>query len=316
MDFVLSSRIGKIIWVGFLLYGAGASNTSGAGASKVFRAGAYAMDITPTNFPVIVNGGFFEVTTDKAFDKLHARCLALEEGETRLVICVIDSCLLPREFMDEVKVLAAQKSGVPANRILISTTHTHSAPSVMVCLGSRADPNYPKFLLPRVVEGIDRAIQNLAPAQAGWAVVQDGDHTHTRRWIHRSDKIGVDPFGQRNVRANMHPGYQNPEAIGPSGPVDPGLSFLSIQTLTGRPLALLANYSMHYFGSPPLSADYYGRFAHKLKEKLASDGGAPEFLPGKGRPPLPGPANAGDFSAAGDPDRTLAGGGGRPRTHR
>ena len=229
--------------MGFLLYGAGASNTSGAGASKVFRAGAYAMDIAPTNFPVIVNGGFFEVTTDKAFDKLQARCLAL-------------------------------------------------------------------------VEGIDRAIQNLAPAQAGWAVVQDGDHTHTRRWIHRSDKIGVDPFGQRNVRANMHPGYQNPDAIGPSGPVDPGLSFLSIQTLAGRPLALLANYSMHYFGSPPLSADYYGRFAHKLKEKLASDGGAPEFLPGKGRPPLPGPANAGDFSAAGDPDRTLAGGGGRPRTHR
>ena len=30
-----------------------------------------------------------------------------------------------------------------------------------------------------------------------------------------------DPFGQRTVRANMHPGYQNPDVIGPAGPVDP-----------------------------------------------------------------------------------------------
>ena len=278
IGFIPTSGLWKAMWVCPLLCWAGAVSTSGAEAAKVFRAGAYAMDITPTNFPVIVNGGFFEATTDKAFDTLHARCLALEDGRTRVVICVIDNCLIPREFMDEVKVLAAQRSGIPANRILISTTHTHSAPSVMVCLGSRADPNYPKFLLPRLVEGIDRAIKNLAPAQAGWAVVQDAEHTHNRRWIYRSDKVGVDPFGQRNVRANMHPGYQNPDAIGPSGPVDPGLSFLSIQTLAGRPVALLANYSMHYFGSAPLSADYYGRFAQKLKEKLASDGGAPEFV--------------------------------------
>ena len=29
-----------------------------------------------------------------------------------------------------------------------------------------------------------------------------------------------DPFGQRTVRANMHPGYQNPDAIAPASPVD------------------------------------------------------------------------------------------------
>ena len=38
-----------------------------------------------------------------------------------------------------------------------------------------------------------------------------------------------DPFGQRTVRANMHPGYQNPDVIGPSGPVDPALTVLSVQ---------------------------------------------------------------------------------------
>ena len=54
-----------------------------------------------------------------------------------------------------------------------------------------------------------------------------------------------DPFGNRTVRANMHPGHQNPDAIGPSGPVDPDLSLLSIQSADGRPLALLALLPCH-----------------------------------------------------------------------
>ncbi len=70
----------------------------------------------------------------------------------------------------------------------------------------------------------------------------------------------------------MHPGYQNPEFIGPSGPVDDELSLLSIQSRVGRPLAVLANYSMHYVGVPgPLaSPDYFGHFAAKLKDSIGA----------------------------------------------
>ena len=35
-----------------------------AAAGRVLRAGAYAMDVSPTNFPVTVNGGFFAVTAN------------------------------------------------------------------------------------------------------------------------------------------------------------------------------------------------------------------------------------------------------------
>ena len=108
---------------------------------------------------------------------------------------------------------------------------------------------------------IERAAANLAPARVGWAAVDDDEHTFCRRWIRRPDKMIDDPFGDRTVRANMHPGYVNPDAIGPSGPVDPGLTVLSVQTPEGRPIAVLANYSMHYFGASPVSADYFGRFA-------------------------------------------------------
>jgi hypothetical protein len=99
-------------------------------------------------------------------------------------------------------------------------------------------------------------------------VVEDFDHTHTRRWIRRPDKMIKDPFGVVNVRANLHPGYLNPDVIGPSGPVDPALSLISIQSDSGKPLAVFANYSMHYFGTRPVSADYFGMFSAKIAQKL------------------------------------------------
>ncbi len=235
------------------------------------RAGAHAIDITPSDFPVIVNGSFRERTTDKVVDPLHARCLVLDDGTTRLAIAVVDSCIVPRDLLDEAKQLAHEKTGIPTDRMLISSTHTHSAPSVIGALGSRPDPDYPKLLTVRIAEGIDRANRNLQPARIGWTAVDDPAHTNCRRWILRPDKIRPDPFGGKTVRAYMHPGYQNPDFIGPAGPVDTGLSLLSIQTADGKPLALLANYSMHYFGAPALSADYYGRFANRIGELIGAD---------------------------------------------
>ena len=100
----------------------------------------------------------------------------------------------------------------------------------------------------------------------------DSQHTNCRRWIYRPDRIGDRSFGERSIRAMMHPGYQNPDFIGPAGPEDPGLSVLAVQSRDGRPLAVLANYSMHYFGAAPVSADYFGRFCQRMKQLVSKDG--------------------------------------------
>ena len=231
---------------------------------NTLRAGAFAMDVTPTNFPVIVNGGFLAKTADKVHDRLHARWLVLDDGKTRVALGVLDTCVIPREFADEVKARATKLTGIPADRIMLSATHTHSAPSLMQCLGTPPDPNYPAFALPRIVEGLQCAVKNLAPARVGWAVAQAPKHTNTRVWIRRPDKMLTDPFGDVTVRAMMHPGYQNPDAIGPVGPSDPAMTLLAAQSPDGRPIAVLANYSMHYFGAQAVSADYYGLFAEKI----------------------------------------------------
>ena len=259
----------------------GQASVAGTGASRNFRAGAVAIDIAPRQFPVIVNGGFLKAQATRLNDTIQSKCVVLDDGETRLAIVVVDVCMMTRELLDQTKAIAREKTGIPIDRMLISATHTHSAPSTMGALGTPPDTNYTATLPARIADSIDRAVHNLEPARIGWAVVEDEEHTYCRRWIRRPDKLIEDPFGQKTVRANMHPGYQNPDAIAPSGPVDPGLTVLSVQSRAGRPIAILANYSMHYYGAEAVSADYYGRFATAIARRIGAgseSSGAPPFV--------------------------------------
>jgi putative membrane-bound dehydrogenase-like protein len=250
-----------------------------AQAQPAFRAGVSAIDITPTTFPRIIAGGFIEAQSSTITDKLYTRSLVLDDGKTQIAIVIVDTCMMTRTLIDEAKALASQQTGIPTDRMLVSATHTHSAPAAMGCLGTRLDVDYAKFLVPKLAEGIMAAHKRLQPAKIGWGVVDDWEHTHTRRWIRKPDKVITDPFGDPTARANMHPGHESPDVTGPSGPSDPGLSVISVQTASGKPMAFFANYSMHYFGAKAISSDYYGAFAQhiaKLMKQSSSEG--PEFV--------------------------------------
>jgi len=192
-----------------------------------------------------VYGGFLEKTATKALDRLHARALVLDEGSTRIALCVVDTCMMTRELIDSAKEIASRATGIPPERMLVSATHTHSAPAAMGCLGARMDEAYAAYLSGKIAEAIAGAAKNVTEARIGWAVVPAWQFTNCRRWIRRPDKMITDPFGVVSARANIHPGYVSPDAIRPSGPIDLDLSMLSVQTRDGRPLALFANFSMH-----------------------------------------------------------------------
>jgi hypothetical protein len=241
-------------------------------------AGASAVDVSPRTLPVIRNGGFLEATDDRVVDPLYARCLVLSDGKQSLALIVVDSCMIPRELCDQAKATIEARTGIPADRVMIAATHTHAAPSVMdYCLGSRADPNYTPALPGWITAAVEQAMTRLQPAQVAWTTLDAGSFTHCRRWITRPDAMLTDPFGAVTVRANMHPGHLNPGFTGPSGPTNPWLTLLSVQTTEGQPLALLANFSMHYFsGHSGISSDYFGRYAYQMQQQLAPDN--PQFV--------------------------------------
>jgi hypothetical protein len=79
----------------------------------------------------------------------------------------------------------------------------------------------------------------------------------------------------------MNPGRGNPNLLKAAGPTDPEVAFLSVQSIDGRPIALLANYSLHYVGPGApgvISADYFGVFADRIAQLLGADRLDPLFV--------------------------------------
>ncbi len=238
-----------------------------------FRAGAYAQDISPTQFPTPVNGGMKGAFAKEIHDPMLARCLALHDGQRALVYVVVDACMISREICEEAKALAAKDTGVPREHMLISATHTHSAATMAGVFQSDPDPEYVKTVAPRIAAGIAQALKNLEPAEFGWAFGSDPTQVFNRRWFVKDGQSYENPFGITTDRAKMNPGNVNATVSVPSGPVDQDVAVMAVRSRADkRPIGLLANYSLHYVGgNPAISADYYGVFAAEIARRLGAD---------------------------------------------
>lgn len=244
-----------------------------ASAAKL-RAGAAVVDITPEKLPVSMVGSFAERLATSVHDRLHARCLVLDDGTTKLAILTADTCLIARETFEEAKKRAAATTKIPVANMLMSATHTHSGATAMDLGNFKADEAYVEFLTARMAEAIERATAKLEPAKLGYGTAPLASEVHNRRWKVKPGVLVESPFPLDDRVPDQvltNPGLNNPNVEEPAGPVDPDVMVLAVQTAAGRPLALYAVYSLHYVGGTPanaLSADYFGEFAEQMREKL------------------------------------------------
>ncbi|WP_373513091.1 neutral/alkaline non-lysosomal ceramidase N-terminal domain-containing protein [Persicitalea sp.] len=244
--------------------------------TKVFRAGAAISNITP-RIGSSINGSMQDITITGIHDETRAGALVLDDGTTRLVIVVSDLCMVSREILDAAKQRAQSVTKIPVERMMMSATHTHSAGTACSVFQSDPDADYTKFLTERIADAVIRANNNLAPARIGWGVGHESSQVFNRRWRMKPGAAMPNPFGTED-KVKMNPGVGNPDLLEPAGPIDPEIPVISVQTPEGRPVALLANYSLHYVGGTgkgEVSADYYGMFAERMQQLLHSDGPVP-----------------------------------------
>ena len=239
--------------------------------TKTLTAGTAKVGINPEQFPVIVNGGFLKGSANGIVSPVFVRALVLDNGSCRIALATIDVCILDTDLCHSIRNEAGRLVGIPADHIVVMATHTHSGGSVVGALGTPVDEVYAELVRQRTIDAIVKAASKPVPVRIGWKAVDYPEGTHCRVWITRPDTMLVDPFGDQTVRAMMHPGYQNPDYIGPCGPVNSQLSVIALQTLDGKPFAVFANYPMHYFGSGSISSDYFGIFCNMLEERLGVD---------------------------------------------
>jgi neutral ceramidase len=258
-----------------IILGLVASGTFALAAEEhPLRAGAATADITPQQWPVELIGSFSKRLAGHAWDRLNARAVVLDNVETRLAFVTVDSCLVPRTLFDEAKRRAAELCGMPADHILTAATHTHSAPRVKNGRNVEAPAHYVEQMTRGIVSALQQATDNLAPAELGWGTCQVPEEVHNRRWFMKEGGIIPNPFGETTDIVRMNPPRGRGLLDRPAGPTDPEVVFLSVRTHEGRPIALLANYSLHYVGGVPgggVSSDYFGEFADQLAEKLFPD---------------------------------------------
>ena len=261
----------------FALFGSGGTVSAAPGQ---LRAGAAVVDITPAlgvaNGGVIARGG----AATHIHDELHARCLVLDDGATRLAIAICDMRMLGGEVVARAKSLAGEATGLAPENILIAATHTHAAPAMVAIHPEPRDRAYAEFVARRIADGITRAGHHLAPAKVGWGFGSAPQHVHNRRWFMKPMAIAANPFGGRSDEVKMNP-PRGTDLLKPAGPVDSQVSVLDVRHTDGRPLALLANYGLHYVGgyqAGHVSADYFGLFADRVQGLLGADRQHPPFV--------------------------------------
>ncbi len=252
--------------------------------NAVFRAGASTANITPPLGSGLVGNFGVPPPANYVHDELHARSLVLDDGTTKLVFVVLDNVGIIREVLDEAKRLILEETKIPAAQVLISSVHTHSASSASGIgslrgnwLAGKPLDEYQRFLVRRIADGVRIALNNLEPARIGWGLGNVPQHLFNRRWKMKTPV--TNPFGGKD-QVLMNPG-NSPELLEPAGGTDPQVSFISVQSIKGRPIGLLANYSLHYVGGVPadhISADYFAVFADRIQELLKADRQSPAFV--------------------------------------
>jgi hypothetical protein len=101
------------------------------------------------------------------------------------------------------------------------------------------------------------------------------EEVFNRRWYLKPGKMPLNPFGKLD-QVKMNPGTSPDVLDRPAGPTDPEITIISVQDADRRPLALFANYALHYVGGMPrgqISADYFGEFARLMPSRLRGGAG-------------------------------------------
>src|SRR5712691_7435802 len=123
--------------LGFLLFFA---STAGA-AEPAYKAGVATVVITPKEFIWMAGYGARTKPAEGKQHDLYAKALALEDaGGAKLVLVTTDLVGLPRGISAPVAEAVTKKTGLPRERLLLSSSHTHCGPVVrdnlMICTTS------------------------------------------------------------------------------------------------------------------------------------------------------------------------------------
>ncbi|BBO31257.1 neutral/alkaline non-lysosomal ceramidase N-terminal domain-containing protein [Lacipirellula parvula] len=190
-------------------------------SSYALVAGAAAVDISPTRSLFLFGYPNVERNSTGVNDPLLCSALYLSDGNVAQLFVACDVIFVERGLALRAKACIERATGIPAAHILISATHTHSAPMTMTMLSNAADPRVPA-IDPAFVQTLEDGI--VAAAVQAYETK-------------RPAELGVAVADASAVGSNR---------LDPSGPSDPTAPVMSVRCAQSHaPIAVLLVCSMH-----------------------------------------------------------------------
>ncbi len=160
-------------------------------------AGSAAVDISPIDSQFLFGYPHVARFSTGVHDPLFASALYLNDGSRSILFVATDMIFVPKALAARARARIAAETGVPADRIMLTATHTHSGPSTVKYLSNEADATVPDpdpRFLKRFEDGIVAAAvaahATARPAQVGLAIADGSVVGGNRR----------DPSGPSNPR--------------------------------------------------------------------------------------------------------------------
>ena len=219
------------------------------------------VDISPTESVPLRGYGYSSGRMSKKIQEpLLATCIALtDSSDNTVLLFTVDLTNAYTEVMDAARLLISQNTGIPVDAIMVSCTHTHSAPDLLN-ENEASIPRYIEMFKTAMLAAAVAALEDRAPAKVYTASTATKNLNFVRRYLLENGTYAGDNFGN----------FNSAPIVGHETEADNQLQLVRLQR-SGKKEVILANFQTHPHrvgNTTAVSADLIAPFRDKLESTL------------------------------------------------
>jgi len=275
---------------------------TGPALQGALKGGCASVDITPPLGLTLI--GSKGEPSDAVLDGLYAKALVLSDGDTTIAMVSADLLYTPLDdITNPVRTIVEQKSGIPAQNILVCATHTHSGPEIFKRTkvpsegrldAARIDQAYRETVVRKMAGAVAMAHSSMQEVKIGAAIGTLPEVVYNRRpkradgMVQTTFSLPAEVAATRRVQSLADgrtavtftlPPEQAPLTF---GPIDPDVFVLRVEDANGDLAGSLIGFGCHPvcvypYLSTAVSADYPGHATRTIEK---AEGGISLFALG------------------------------------
>jgi hypothetical protein len=243
---------------------------------SAIQAGVAVVEITPPDgYPIA--GYFHERLAEGTLAPLYAKAMVLRQGETQTALIICDLIGITTDFYQSVSERASAATGIPADQIVLSATHTHTAPDYAAAFAAWMNAGQPAskdlaeepatFRIRWIAELVERTVACVVEAHGRTAAAE-----LLTGWTEQQMPVAFNRrFLQRDGSVRTWVGLKHAGTLRAAGPEDPLIPMLLVKPVSGPSSpTVLSNFALHLdtVGGNRWSPDYPGDIDRILKASL------------------------------------------------